>query len=105
MSDPTRYKDTTLYDDHDGVGVQIGLYKEPSDILGSGFSYYVIQRQDIGFFDRIALRYYGDESLWWVIAYANGILDPEFDIAIGSKITIPSSISVRAFVNRGGRNA
>lgn len=105
MSDPTRYKDTLVYDDQDGVGPQFGLFREPADLLSAGFSYYVIQRSDVGFLDRIAYRYYGDESLWWVIAYANGIFDPEFDVTVGTKVTIPNVEAVNAFVQRGGNNA
>jgi len=38
--------------------------------------------------DRLAYDFYRDESLWWVIAYRNEILDP-FNITV-SEIAIPN---------------
>ena len=43
--------------------------------------------------DNVAFRYYGDASLWWVIAQANNlgkgrtILNPNFQIRIPGNIT------------------
>ena len=43
--------------------------------------------------DNVAFRYYGDETLWWVIAQANGlgkgrtILNPNFQIRIPGNVT------------------
>jgi hypothetical protein len=30
--------------------------------------------------DKLAYYYYGDQHLWWVIAYANGIVDPFMEL-------------------------
>ena len=43
--------------------------------------------------DNVAFRYYGDETLWWVIAQANGlgkgrtILNPNFQIRVPGNVT------------------
>ena len=43
--------------------------------------------------DNVAYRYYNDETLWWVIAQANGlgkgrtILNPNFQIIIPGNVT------------------
>ena len=43
-------------------------------------------------FDTLALQYYGDSSLWWVIANANGTLvQDSLTPPIGSQIRIPSN--------------
>jgi nucleoid-associated protein YgaU len=43
-------------------------------------------------FDTLALQYYGDSSLWWVIANANGNLDKSsLTPPLGSQIRIPPS--------------
>lgn len=38
----------------------------------------------------IAFRYYGDSGKWYIIAEANGILDPFKELESGTLIRIPS---------------
>ena len=40
--------------------------------------------------DLIASDKYNDSSLWWIIAFANKIDDPIFDLKPGQKILIPT---------------
>lgn len=42
--------------------------------------------------DRIASTHYGDDQLWWVIAFANGIEYP-LNLKIGTVIRIPSDVN------------
>lgn len=43
-------------------------------------------------FDTLALQYYGDSSLWWVISNANGKLNQNsLTPPVGSQIRIPSN--------------
>jgi len=39
--------------------------------------------------DLIAYTYYGNEQLYWVIAYANGLVDPFAETYIGRRLRIP----------------
>ena len=39
--------------------------------------------------DQVAWRYYKDSRLWWVIAEANGILNP-LNLKAGKRLRIPS---------------
>lgn len=39
--------------------------------------------------DLLSSQYYGTPELWWVIYEFNGILDPLFDVQIGSILRIP----------------
>lgn len=43
--------------------------------------------------DLLANKYYGDRSLWWVIAVANNINDASFYVAEGIQLRIPSNLS------------
>jgi hypothetical protein len=39
--------------------------------------------------DLISLMYYGTEQLYWVIAYANEMIDPFAETVVGLKLRIP----------------
>ena len=43
--------------------------------------------------DTLAYKYYGDTTLWWVIARANGEFNGDLRPKIGRRITIPTDIS------------
>lgn len=41
--------------------------------------------------DTIANQFYGDSSLWYIIARANNIHDPSFAVADGTTLRIPQN--------------
>ena len=43
--------------------------------------------------ENLAYRYYGDTTLWWIIAKANNIRDGSFGLKPSVKIRIPSNVS------------
>jgi hypothetical protein len=43
--------------------------------------------------DLLANRYYGDRSLWWVIAVANDFVNGSIVIPMGKRIRIPSNVN------------
>ena len=43
--------------------------------------------------DLLANKYYGDTSLWWIIAVANNINDAYFYVTEGLQLRIPSNVS------------
>ena len=43
--------------------------------------------------DILALKYFNDESLWWVIAVANNLNDASYSITPGTQLRIPSNLS------------
>ena len=51
--------------------------------------------------DALAVKFYGQgrENLWWVLAYANAVIDPEIDLAAGDTILVPPRESVFAFLS------
>ena len=53
---------------------------------------YVISQQSDRL-DILANKYYGDESLWWIIAVANNLNDASLSIEPGIQMRIPSNVS------------
>lgn len=45
------------------------------------------------YLDSVAYKYYGDESLWWVIAIFNNIVDPILDLDNRSYLLIPLNVN------------
>lgn len=41
--------------------------------------------------DNLAFKYYGDSSLWWIIARANNIGKGDFTVPLGQQIRIPAN--------------
>lgn len=42
--------------------------------------------------DLLANKYYGDSSMWWIIANANNINDATFYIEPGTQLRIPTNV-------------
>lgn len=42
--------------------------------------------------DLIAYKFYGDSTLWWIIAEANGLVNGSLWIATGTRLKIPMDI-------------
>jgi len=42
--------------------------------------------------DLLAHKYYGDETLWWIIAKANSLRDGKFALSAGQHLRIPQDI-------------
>lgn len=42
-----------------------------------------------GRLDLVARRVYGNEQLWWVIAFINDIIDPFNEVTVGRKLRFP----------------
>jgi nucleoid-associated protein YgaU len=86
----SRYKNTKIITDK--------ITKYP---VLSSTEYPIIKRKDsdivyfVKFDDSyhtLAYRFYGDTSLWWIIARANNNFAGNFTMVIGSKIIIPTEI-------------
>jgi hypothetical protein len=43
--------------------------------------------------DILALKYYNDKSLWWIIATANNLNDASYSIEPGKQLRIPSNLN------------
>lgn len=45
--------------------------------------------------DMLASRYYGDPTLWWVIALANGLVHLPYELVAGTRLRVPSPTYVQ----------
>ena len=43
--------------------------------------------------DILALKYYNDQNLWWIIAVANNLNDASYSIESGIQLRIPGNIA------------
>ena len=43
--------------------------------------------------DILALKYYGDQGLWWIIATANNLNEASYSITPGIQLRIPVNVS------------
>ena len=55
--------------------------------------FYIISEQTDRL-DILASKYFGDKSLWWIIAIANNLNEASFFITPGTQLRIPGNISV-----------
>ncbi len=98
----SRYKTTKVFEGPRGL--ELGLLEVLDDfyIVGSTFRTYVVRSLDIGFLDRIAVQFYGAgfEWAWWVLAYANSMVDPDQEMFVGQRLVIPPRDSVQRFLSR-----
>lgn len=75
------------------------LESDPSDMA------YFVERKYEGRPDLLALTFYGDSNLWWVIAQYNNILDPLVELVEGKLLFLPTPERLnflRSDVNVGG---
>jgi len=103
LSAQSRYKDTDVYTT-DTYGRQFALWEAPSEFSESyeDARLHEVKKFEIGMLDKIAVTYYGpgQEVMWWVIAQANGLIDPETDMYVGQKLVIPPRSALLNFVAR-----
>ena len=101
ISSGSRYKDTPVYEGPRGA--EFGAYRVPPDFdPTSNRRTHVVRGFEVGFLDALAVRYYGEgmETMWWVIAQANRLVDPEREMREGDELVIPPLENVMAFVAR-----
>jgi hypothetical protein len=85
-----RYQFTPIEKRYDGKNVYKTTYY-PS-IPESADDFYITV-SEVDYLDSIAKKYYGDESLWWIIASANNLPGYKLSIDASKQIRIPSNVS------------
>jgi hypothetical protein len=102
LSTDSRYKLTRLFEGDEGL--VFGLLSVLDDFytLGDDYQIHRVTAPEVGFLDIVAARFFGpgNESLWWVIAYANGIIDPDVDMFPGQTLVIPTRQRLLRFLER-----
>lgn len=85
-----RYQFTPTEKRYDGKSVYKTTYYP--EILESADDFYITV-SEADYLDSLAKKYYGDESLWWIIARANNLPGYKLSIDTNKQIRIPSNIS------------
>jgi hypothetical protein len=103
LSSLSRYKDTKVYTAADGTP-EFALWAAPIEFTESrgGYRKHRVKKNEIGLLDMLAVRYFGPghESLWWAIALANGMVDPEMEMFPQQVLLIPPRDAVVDFIAR-----
>ena len=68
-------------------GATIHDIREPETDIPAGSTLHHVRDGDM--LDYLAYKYYGDESLWYIIADANAIMDVMVPLTPGTQIVIP----------------
>lgn len=58
-----------------------------------------IQTTSIERLDKLANNFYGDSTLWWIIAVANGLGKGTIIVPKNSKLRIPSDTNIQQLIN------
>jgi nucleoid-associated protein YgaU len=45
------------------------------------------------YLDSLAFKYYGDPTLWWIIALANGLGKAKMSVPPGMQLRVPSNVN------------
>ncbi len=53
----------------------------------------VVITNEADYLDSLAYRYYGDPTLWWVIALANNLGKARMSVPAGLQLRIPADVS------------
>jgi len=86
-----RYSYTTNSQRWDGKAVRNTLLMPRIPI--SQTDIYIITNETM-YLDQIANSYYGDPSLYWIIAIANNLGSPRLSVPIGIQLRIPANPSI-----------
>ena len=84
-----RYSKNNLKIDKDGKRVYKTTYY-PEIPLENSDEFIMVK--DGTRIDNLAFQRYGDPSLWWIIAKANGIRDGSFGLKPDEKLRVPSNV-------------
>ena len=99
----SRYKDTPVYVSATGKP-EFALFEAPIEFTEGREDYreHRLRKFEVGMLDKLAVRYFGAgyESMWWVIALVNGMVDPEVEMFSGQVLLIPSREAVLEYVAR-----
>lgn len=106
----SRYSQTPLYQIRSGSGAVsnnfvFGVWERP--IEWSTYecdTYHVVTRDQVGRLDLVAYKYYGESTLWWVIADANQINNYLEEMEAGQELKIPRFDDVYSALTGGTGN-
>jgi len=86
-----RFRRTRVYSDKTIIAGtrRYGVWRAPR-LNTEDVDRHTVTSKDVGHIDLIAKVWYDDETLWWVIAWANRISNPITDMFVGQQLVIPA---------------
>ena len=102
IAENSRYADTTTItengDTYYDVWNRIDELRRIKDTIR--YTWHTVISGEVGCMDLIAVRYYLNERLGWIITAFNEIIDPVSEMYAGQQIRIPDKLFVTAFLTR-----
>lgn len=85
-----RYQFTPIEKRWDGKNVYKTTYYP---IIPQSAGDFYITVDEVDYLDSLAKKYYGDETLWWIIARANNLTGYKLSVDVNKQLRIPQNIS------------
>lgn len=85
-----RYSNIPIQSRYDGKRVYTSVVYPP---MYPAVTDMLVVSNDGDFLDTLAYKYYGDPTLFWIIANANGLGKGRFSVPPGLTLRIPTNIS------------
>jgi hypothetical protein len=100
----SRYKDTPVFSDNGVVSFELQIPPPEFTVQPAGATKHTVRSFEVGFLDIVAVQYFGAgyEVMWWAIAQANGMIDPEREMYPGQQLVIPPPSAKQSFLGRQG---
>ena len=86
-----RYQFTPVEKRWDGKNVYRTTYYP---IIPESYDDFYVTVSESDYLDSLAKKYYGDETLWWIIARANNLPGYKLSVTTNRQLRIPGNISV-----------
>ena len=86
-----RYQFTPVEKRWDGKNVYRTTYYP---VIPESYDDFYITVSESDYLDTLAKKYYGDETLWWIIARANNLPGYKLSVTTSRQLRIPSNVSV-----------
>jgi hypothetical protein len=86
-----RYQFTPTEKRWDGKNVYRTTYYP---VIPESYDDFYITVSESDYLDSLAKKYYGDETLWWIIARANNLPGYKLSVTTSRQLRIPSNVSV-----------
>jgi hypothetical protein len=85
-----RYSTTKTFTRYDGKRV---FFTTHYPVINASNSDKVIITNEADYLDYLAYKYYGDPTLWWILALANNIGKGRLSIEPGTFLRVPTNIN------------
>jgi hypothetical protein len=86
-----RYQFTPVEKRWDGKNVYRTTYYP---IIPESYDDFYVTVSESDYLDSLAKKYYGDETLWWIIARANNLPGYKLSVTTNRQLRIPGNISL-----------